>query len=429
MADDRAERAPGVSAPGIHGASEVRPAGAPADDLLAPEVVADPYPYFARLREEDPVHWNERSRAWLLTRYGDIVAALRDPRLSADRVSEYFTAGLGPQDRVLMTPAFEVLARWMVFRDPPDHTRLRGLVRQAFTVRAIEMLRPRIQQVVDELLDGLQEAGRADLVARFAQPLPAIVIAGMLGVPATDLDLFTGWSAELSSILFGALDQRDRYHRGHQALFELIEYFERLIERHRVHPTSPLVTALIEAEERGEVLRREEVVATCILLLFAGHETTTDLLGNAVLALLRHPDQRRMLERDPSLARQAVEEFLRYDGTAKVTIRSVRVGLEVRGRRLEPGQRVLLALASANRDPERFTDPDRLDIARRENRHLGFGSGIHYCLGAPLARLEAEIAITSLLRRFPRLRLVGEPPEWLPVALSRSLRSLPVSVG
>jgi cytochrome P450 len=403
--------------------------GAPADNLLAPEVVRDPYPFFARLREEDPVHWNERSRAWLLTRYDDIVAALRDPRLSADRVSDYFTAGLGPQDRVLMAPAFEVLARWMVFRDPPDHARLRGLVRHAFTARAVRTLRPSIQRIVDELLDGLEEAGRADIVARFARPLPAIVIADMLGVPSSDQDLFTRWSAELSSLVFGALDESDRYHRGHQALLELIDYFESLIERYRGRPDDNLVTALLQAEERGDALRREEVVATCVLLLFAGHETTTDLLGNAVLALLGHPEQRRTLESDPALGPRAVEEFLRYDGTGKVTIRSVREGLELRGRRLEPGQRVLLALASANRDPGHFADPDRLDVTRRDNRHLGFGSGIHFCLGAPLARLETEIAITSLLRRFPRLELAGDCLEWHPMVLSRSLKALPVIVG
>jgi cytochrome P450 len=406
-----------------------RPGGAVVDDLLAPEVIADPHPYFARLREDDPVHWTERSRGWLLTRYDDIVASLRDPRLSADRVSAYFTAGLGPEDRELMTPAFEVLARWMVFQDPPDHARLRGLVRQAFTTRAVAALRPRVESIVAMLLDDLEAVGRADLLVAVARPLPAIVIAELLGVPVTDRDLFTQWSTELSSLLFGALDDPARYHRGHQALHELIDYFESLIERYRTEPNGNLITALVHAEERGDALRREEVVATCILLLFAGHATTTDLLGNAVLALLRHPDQRRILQGDPSLAPRAVDEFLRYDGPGKVTVRSVREGLEVRGRRLEPGQRVILALASANRDPELFTDPDRLDVTRRENRHLGFGSGIHFCLGAHLARLETEIAITSLLSRFPRLQLTDEPLHWQPVALTRSLMALPVSVG
>jgi cytochrome P450 len=400
----------------------------PADNLLAPEVVRDPYPFLACLRDEDPVHWIERSRGWLVTRYDDIVAVLRDPRISADRVSDYVTAGLTPEDRTIMTPAFELLARWMVFRDPPEHTRLRRLVGRAFTPRAVERLQPRIQWIVDELLDGLGKAGHADLVTDFAHPLPAIVIAEMLGVPAGDRELFRGWSAELASLVFGALDQPDRYRRGHQALFELIAYFERLIERDRADPAGNLVTALVRAGDDVDGLSPEEVVATCILLLFAGHTTTTDLLGNAFLALLEHPDQRQALERDPSLVPSAVEECVRFDGNAKVAIRSVREGVELRGRALDPGQRVLLALASANRDPERFAEPDRFDVTRTENRHLGFGSGIHYCLGAPLARMEAEIAISSLLRRFPRLRLATTRLEWMPLALTRTLQALPVSV-
>jgi cytochrome P450 len=401
----------------------------PEADLLSPEVVADPYPYFARLRAEDPVHWDERSRAWVVTRYNDVVAAHHDERLSAERAATYISPdssnAWGPQ----ADPAFGVLASWMVFKDPPDHTRLRGLVRQGFTARALERLRPRIQIIVNQLLDGVKNAGRADLITDFAFPLPAIVIAELLGVPVADRDRFKIWSDQLSRLLFGAAEP-DRYGHGRQGLLELTRYFERLIDRYRTEPGDTLIHALIRAEEEreGEALSREEVLATCILLLFAGHETTTHLIGNGILALLQHPDQRQVLEDDPSAVAPAVEEFLRYDGPAKLAPRSVKSGFELAGKRLERGQRVLLALASANRDPERFADPDRLDLKREENPHVGFGVGIHYCLGATLARLETRIAVVSVLERLPRMRLVTDHLEWHPTLLSRGLRALPVAV-
>lgn len=398
------------------------------DDLLAPETVADPYPYFARLRAEDPVHWDGRSRAWVVTRYDDVVAAQLDERLSAERAAAYISPHVPGPSGAPADPAFRVLTRWMVFQDPPDHTRLRGLVRQAFTPRAIQQLRPRIQAIVDELLDRVRQAGRADLIASFAYPLPAIVIAELLGVPPADRDQFKYWSDQLSTLVFAAATEQDRYQRGRQGLVELTRYFEALIERCRRQPGDTLIDTLVHAEEQGEVLGREEVLATCILLLFAGHQTTTHLISNGVLALLRHPDQRQALENDPSLATLAVEEFLRYEGPAKMAPRSVKDGFQLQDRRLEPGQRVLLALASANRDPERFPDPDRFDVRRTENPHVAFGHGIHHCLGASLARLETQIAVVSLLEGLPRLRLATNHLEWHPALLSRGLRALPVAV-
>lgn len=398
------------------------------DDLLAPETVTDPHPYFARLRAEDPVHWDGRSRAWVVSRYDDVVAAQLDERLSAERAAAYISPDARSVSSAPVDPAFGVLTRWMVFKDPPDHTRLRGLVRQAFTPRATQRLRPRIQAIVDELLDRVRETGRADLIADFAYPLPAIVIAELLGVPPADRDRFKRWSDQLSSLVFAAAGEHDRYQRARQGLLELTRYFEELVEQCRRQPGDTLIDALVQAEEQGDVLGREEVLGTCILLLFAGHETTTHLLGNGILALLRHPDQRQALEDDPSLAALAVEEFLRYDGPAKLAPRSVKDGFQLRDKRLDPGQRVLLALASANRDPERFPDPDRLDVRRDESPHVGFGHGIHYCLGATLARLETQIAVVSLLEQLPRLRLATDRLEWHPTLLIRGLRALPVAV-
>ncbi len=402
---------------------------APSIDLLSPELVADPYPALARLRAEAPVCWSERHGAWLVTRFDDVSAGFRDPRLSSDRVGSFLPdRPSARREAAEDDPTARILSNWMEFKDPPDHTRLRRLVQKAFTPRTVESLRPRVQEIVEALLLDLARAGRADLVRSFAYPLPAIVIAEMLGVPVEDRDLFKGWSDDVLGLVFGA-GASDRHVRARRGFRELEAYMDGMLRRARAHPADDLLSALAAAEEQGDVLSRDEVIGTCVLLLFGGHETTTNLLGTSVWLLHRHPEARERLRREPGLFPQAIEEFLRFDGPSKMMVRWPIEDLELRGRKIRRGERVFLLQNAANRDPEAFSEPDRLDLSRRPNAHLGFGFGIHYCLGAPLARLEAQLALPALLRRFPDLRVETDTPEWNPTLLSRGLRSLPVSTG
>ncbi|QJY46827.1 cytochrome P450 [Pseudonocardia broussonetiae] len=398
-------------------------------DLLGEDAVRDPYPLLAALREHDPVHWSERYRSWFVTRFDDVSAALRDERFSSDRISPYRRAKLeGPDADPGVRAAFGVLEDWMVFKDPPDHTRLRKLLSRAFTPRTVERMRPRIVAITDELLDAATAdgSGRTDLVADYAYPLTASVIAEMLGVPRQDRDRFKDWSDEITGLVFGGMGDADRHAAGANGMAELTAYLADLVRAHEREPADDLLSALISARDDDDALSHDEVISTGVLLLFAGHETTTNLIGNGLLALLRHPDQRRLLDADPSLVGGTVEELLRYDGPAKTVARLMAADVELRGRTLRRGDRVFLCPSSANRDPAVFDHPDDLDVTRRQGRQLGFGVGLHYCLGAPLARLEASVAIPRALERLPGLRPDGDGQRWHPVLLSRGLREFPV---
>ena len=389
-------------------------------DLLAPEVVADPHATFAGLRDEDPVHWSERHRAWVLTRYDDVTALFRDLRLSSDRASPLARRnqdGVGSED-----PVVSVLSRWMVFRDPPDHTRMRRALRPAFTPSAIEALRPTVERVVDELLDGLPE--EFDFLAEFAVPLPAIVIAELLGIPREDHDRFRTWSEGLATLVF-ASGLPDRHRRGREALTALASYLGEQLAHRRAQPADDLLGALAVLQAAGE-LTAQEATANAVLLLFAGHETTTGLLANGLAALLANPEQLERLRAERSLMPCAVEELLRYEGPSKLMPRWAVEEVELRGRRIASGDLIYLVQTAANRDPNRFAEPDRLDVARNPNPHLGFGYGLHYCLGAPLARLETAIALSRLLDQRARIELVRDPPRWRPNLLGRALESLEV---
>lgn len=401
------------------------------DDLLSPEAVRDPYPLLAALREADPVHWSARHRAWLITRHDDCAAAHTDRRLSSDRMTPMLARLRERRASPQLIAMVSVLAGWMTFRDGEDHRRLRRLVNRAFTPRVVAQMRDRILAITDELIDELPGSGEIDLVAAFAYPLPAIVIAEMLGVPSADRDRFKAWSADISSLVFGAVDDPDRHDRAESGMTELVEYFEGLIEASPGHGDETLLDHLVRVRtEDGDALSRNELLAMCTLLLFGGHETTTNLLGSGLLALLRNPVQRRRLLDDPALAAPAVEELMRFDGPSRLSVRVAAEPLELRGRSIEPGDRVFLMIGAANRDPERFEEPDVLDVGRTPNQQIGFGLGPHYCLGAPLARLEGQIAIPRLLGRLPDLRL-DEAAElsWRPTLLSRSLVALPARRG
>jgi cytochrome P450 len=393
---------------------------------MAPAVVADPYSYFAALREREPVRWNAQVGAWIITRYDDVQAAFRDARLSADRISPYYRPKLGGPNGEVLRPAYENLSRWMVFIDPPEHTRLRALVVKAFTPRIIEALGDKIRDTVRELLDEAP-AGELELIRDLAYPLPVIIVGEMFGVPRQDRERIKTWSDEIVLVVMGALDVPDRHERARRAFVEFEAYLREKIGERRKRPTGDLLSQLIAAEERGDVLSEQEIVSTCLMLLFAGHETTTNLIGNGVLALLEHPAELVRLRAKPEIMAPAIEELLRYDGPVKAMWRIALADFEMRGRTIRRGDRVLLVLAGANRDPSRFVDPDRLDLGRDKNAHVGFGYGAHYCLGAPLARLETQVAVSALLARHPRLGLTAAPRSWHPTVLTRSLYALPLA--
>jgi cytochrome P450 len=395
--------------------------------FLDPDLVADPHPYLHRLRAEDPVHWSEHHQAWLLSRYDDVAGAFLDMRLSSERVGSLLPSVPTAEERETFDPIYRMLGNWMVFTDPPAHSRLRRLARAAFTGRTVERMRPVIQSVVDALIDELASERRMDFVRGFAYPLPATVIAHLLGVPESDLGHFKQWSDDVATIVFGASDRAGRRDRAPRGLVALERYFRELLDRYRREPAENLLSDLARAEEKGDVLSSDEVVATCVLLLFAGHDTTANLLATGVFHLSRNPDEWQRLGRDPGVAVSAVEELLRYDGPTKMQVRIAREGIELRGKGIRAGQRLLLCQAAANRDPERFTEPDRLDLGRRDNDHLAFGLGIHHCLGAPLARLEGQVAFAALAERLPGLR-VAESPAWRPTILGRGVDALAVCV-
>jgi cytochrome P450 len=393
--------------------------------LLAPEIVQDPHPYFHALRAQDPVHWSEIHRGWLLTRHDDVGAAFRDQRLSSSRVSSLLPYEPTEEERAAFEPIWRSLASWMVFKDPPEHAHLRRLARAAFAVRAVESLRAMITRVVDELLDRLEAAGRADFVATFAYPLASTVIANVIGVPPADQQRFRRWSDDVATFIFGS-GRPDRRKLGVNGVVQLETYFRELLARAREENAPTLLGDLARAEETGETLSDDEVVATCGFLLFAGHETTANLIASAILSLSHYPAERERLRREPRLIPSAVEEALRFEGPTKLMVRIATGDFEMRGRTIRSGQRVFLVQAAANRDPERFADPDRFDATRENNDHYGFGYGIHHCLGAPLARLESQIALTRLFERMPRLRVVEAAPRWRRTILMRTLEHLEV---
>jgi cytochrome P450 len=406
---------------------QVQPATTdPLFNPLSPEFIRDPYPHYARLRSTDPMHLTPHGM-YLASRHAEASLVLRDKRFGKDFV-ERSTRRYGPQ--IMEEPVFRSMSRWMLQQDPPDHARLRGLVVKAFTARRVEDMRPRIQQVVDQTLDRIVERGHMDLIEDFAFRLPVTIICDMLGIPEDHREAFYTGSRNGGRLLDPvplSPAEISEANAGH-AMAQM--YFQQLFELRRKSPGDDLTTQLVQAEEDGSKLSNEELTANIILLFGAGHETTVNLIGNGLLALHRNPDQLALLKANPALITNAIEEFLRYDSSVQM---SGRVALEdindLGGRKIPKGETLLCLLGSANRDPAVYPDrPDRLDITRPNVRPLSFGGGIHFCLGAQLARIEAEVAIATLLRRLPDLQLDdAENPEWRPTFVLRGLNRLPAS--
>lgn len=393
--------------------------------MATPEFRQNPYALYERLRREHPVYRSSQG-IWYLTRYPDVDAALRNPQLSRDReriLRWQAQLGLTEDDRKLQQP----LSQSMLTAEPPDHTRLRNLLNKAFTARRVEALRPWIETMVDQLLDTAVAAGPSmDLMAALADPLPVMVICELLGVPDADRHQIGEWSRQfIDQASFAPTREALQSYAHVLCAFE--DYLRELVRCRRAHPGDDLVSALVAMQERGDRLTEDELLGTCFLLLVAGHVTTVNLIGNGTLALLRHPDQVRRMQDDQALISSAIEELLRYDSPIQMTLWIVVGTMEIGGQTLRDGDAVFPVLGAANRDPERFADPDQLDLARTDNRHLSFASGPHFCLGAQLARLEGRVAIGALMRRLPGLRLDTDTVQWRPNSRLRGLVSLPVT--
>jgi cytochrome P450 len=394
---------------------------------LSPEFIRDPYPFYERLRTTDPMHLGPFVGAFVASRHAEVSLVLRDKRFGKDSV-ERTKQRYGPA--IMEEPIFRTMRHWMLLQDPPDHTRLRGLVVKAFTARRVEDMRPRIQQVVDQTLDRVIDHGRMDLIEDFAFRLPVTIICDMLGIPEEDREIFYRTSRDSGRLLDPVPLSRVEIDQANASNAAVERYFQQLFELRRRSPGEDVTTQLVQAEEHGNKLSNEELTANIVLLFGAGHETTVNLIGNALLALHRNPDQLALLTASPGLITNAIEEFLRYDSAVQMTGRIALEGVnDVGGKRILKGEAVLCLLGSANRDAAVYPDrPDRLDITRHNARALSFGGGIHFCLGAQLARIEAEIAIATLLRRLKGLRLDNiENPEWRLSFVLRGLKRLPAS--
>jgi cytochrome P450 len=396
--------------------------------LFTDEILQDPYPAYARLHEEGPLHYLDVDGKWALwsiVGHAECSSAAKDPRLSAKRA----------QQMILSLPLssqgeFSELARmfglWLIFMDPPEHTRLRKLLNKGFSPAAIEGLRPQVEAIVDQMLKPLQRGSEVELMHEFANPLPVRIILEMLGIPQELRDTFVGWSQAIA-VFRGSPDRTVEHARAAQdALIALTEFFRNAVAERRRHKGNDLISLLIDIEEEGEVLTEEELYAQCIALLFAGHETTRNLIGNGMYTLLRHPQETEELRENPEIIRSAVEEILRYESPVQFTARVLKEDVEICGQQIRKGWSVLCMLGAANRDPKRFREPDQLDLKRLNNQHLAFSAGPHACIGGQLARLEGQIALLNLVKRFPEMKLAGPQPEWAPTFGLRGLKSLSV---
>lgn len=390
--------------------------------LLDPEVLANPYPLYHRLRAEDPVHWDPFLHAWVVTRYHDVVRVLREFSANRTPTPEQLTAmGLSA-----LNPIAQVMVKQMLFLDAPAHTRLRSLASQAFTPHQVGRLRRHIQEITNSLIDAVLPTGRMDVIRDLAEPLPAIVTTEMLGMPVADHAQLKAWSQDFAEMLGNFQHNPDHVARALKSVEELTRYFRSAMGELRAHPRPGLVSALMSAEVQGDRLSDDEVIANSIVTMVGGLETTTNLIGNGVLSLLRHPDQLQQLRSDLSLIPSAVEELLRYEAPSQHTARLAPEDLELGGRQIRKRQAVIAVMGAGNRDPERFPDPDRLDITRADNRHLAFGWGAHFCFGAALARIEGQTAFDLMLRRLGEWTLDPGPLVWRTNLGLRGLTRLPI---
>ncbi len=392
--------------------------------LLDPEILANPYPLFKRLRDTDPVHWDPFLHAWVVTRYEDVVNVML--QCSADRTpkpEQLEAMGMMAE----LQPIAQVMVKQMLFMDAPSHTRLRALCAIAFTPARVAALKTHIQDIANQLIDRVIDSGRMDVIADFANPLPAIVTAELFGVPVEDHQKLKDWSTDFAEMLGNFQHNPDRARRVLKSTENLLDYFQKAIREQKQNPRAGLVSSLISAELEGSRLTEEEMVANLIVTMVGGQETTTNLIGNGLVSLLKNPDQLELLMNDFSILPSAVEELLRYESPSQHTARLAVDDMMLGGKKIQKRQAVIAVFAAANRDPDRFPDPDKLDLRRTDNRHVAFAWGPHYCFGAPLARIEGQIAFETMLRRLPNLRLQPQELMWRENLGLRGLKSLFIS--
>jgi cytochrome P450 StaP len=400
-------------------------------DFFRPEFRFDPYPFYRRLRDEDPIHWGTSfeptiAGMWHISRHADIIKIIKDPRFTHQLPAGERAAALATLPAEIRL-YFTLSGQSLLFADPPAHTRLRALVSSAFTPRMVESLRPRAQAIADKLLDEAQEKGELDVINEYAIPLTTTIIGEMLGVEMAAHPQLMSWA----SVLVRALDCKQSveiYTAASQVAMEIYAFFQEVITQRRQKLAQDILSSLIQAQEQHDKLSESELIVTAITLLIAGFETTVNLIGNGMLALTSRPDQLQLLSDHPELTSAAVEEFLRYDASSQMTSRIAGEDYEIDGKLISQGQTLNLLLGSGNHDPEVFIEPDRLDITRAGKPHLSFGMGMHYCLGAPLARLEGQVAVQTLVRRYPHLRQLDDTPQWRDTISFRGLRHLPLSL-
>ncbi len=394
-----------------------------------PAILANPYTLFDRMRAEDPVHWSPRLKSWVLTRYDDVKRVCLEPeRMSSDRLRPFF-ASIPSEEAKKIGDIMRYLSLWMVFKDAPEHTRLRRLTSKVFHNKSMQAMRPQVEEISYWLLDRIGDNAEFDFVAEFAGPLPCLVIMSMLGVPRADLTKVKRMSDEMALFIGSSRTSSEKYDTAEAATHEMAEYFRHHIASRRAAPQADLLTELVQLDDKGDRLSEDELIATCILLLFAGHETTTNHIANGMLSLTQFPGEMAKLRAHPALAPAAVEELLRYEGPSGAQVRIVAQAHELRGKQLKEGDRVFMMLNAANRDPEAYAEPNRLDLDRDGVAHLTFGFGQHICLGFPLARLEGQVAFPALLGHFRSIETVGPAPEWINSLVFRGMKAMPVRVS
>ncbi|ANK81233.1 MAG: hypothetical protein TEF_10835 [Rhizobiales bacterium NRL2] len=391
-------------------------------DFADPEIIAAPQPVLDRLREEQPLHWNPSLKGWFATRFEDVRQILSSPHFSVEKFGPVIERADGEARARLETLA-KVLSDWIVFMDPPGHTRLRRAMRTGFMPRDMDALEPKVHERVDQLLTPLEGSRGAELKAAFANPLPAMVIGDLFGVPEADIPELRRWADALGKFVLGGRQTPDRHRLAQQAVLDFVTYLDNLVAERRADPRPDLTTHLIRYEEDGDRLTNEEIVHSILLCVWAGYETTANLIANGTMALARNPAQAERLAADPSLIPDAIEEFLRYEGPVQALVRMAKQDETVGGAAIKAGDRVFVSLFAANHDPARFGHPGEFDPARQRNRHLSFGHGIHLCLGAPLARLEGRAAFEGLLRRFGDFR-IAEEPVWRDELITRTAEAV-----
>ncbi len=396
-------------------------------DLNQPEAIQNPFPMYEAMRRDAPVHWNASVKGWFLTRYFDVRMVLRDPRFSVEKMSPFANRMDGTKQEKIAFLA-EILGGWMVFKDPPEHTKLRQVLQGAFMPKPLAAMRPNVETIAHEILDGLGDRTEIDLIQDFAVPLPATVIGDLCGVSRNKTHKLRLWADDIAKFVLQGRSTLDKYDVSYKALTECVAFYQELVADHRANPRDDLTTLMIDGGDVRKPMTDDEIVSTLVLILFAGHETTTNLIASGMFALLQNPDQMAKLEADRSLIPSAVEEFLRFEAPVATLVRIALEDVEIGGQHIKKGDRVFASLFSAAHDPEVFEGAKNVDIARRRNRHMAFGKGIHLCLGAPLARLEGQVAFEALFERYTDFTLRGDTLEWRDELITRGLHDLPISM-